>query len=500
MITTCELRKGKGINMIKKFVKRISKGIVCATMAGVLILSGSFIPGANTHNAEMKVYAATNYNPEGCVDTSVSNKNNQITCTGWVLDRDNPTQQIDIHIYIGGPAGSGAPMGVVKANTYRPDVNKYFGNTVGDYHGFSCNVNISNMVGPQEVYIYGINVGGGSNQLIGTKTVTIKGGKLNTISGSKVISEGYYKVVSQINNSSCLDISDCNKDNNANCHLWQTCSDANNQNIKVEYLSNGLYRMVFSHSGKVLDAHNGLMYNGVNVKQYDYCSVSQQHWIFVPRGNGYYSIHSAKNPNYVVDVSGGNSSNGTNIQLYQYNASDAQLFKFVPISSYSNSAGIQVTLNVPSYKQYDYPNTYIGNKTIKAIGCTLTSCAMAYSYNSDTNTTPDVMKKKLSFSNNDLYWSSLSNVKLSYTSTYDTKITNSIMTTIYSKLKSGRPVVIGAKNSSGGQHWVCIYAYQGNTSTSFNASSFKINDPNSTTRTTLKQFLDKYPTVLRLIF
>lgn len=125
---------------------------------------------------------------------------------------------------------------------------------------------------------------------------------------------------------------------------------------------------------------------------------------------------------------------------------------------------------------------------------------MAYSYNTRTNTTPDKMKYKLRFSNNDLYWSSLANVGLSYTGSYNCRINNSIMQTIYNKLRTGRPVVIGGRSYSGGTHWVLIKGYNGNSSTAFNSNYFTINDPNSSSRTTLAQFLNAYPTILRLVY
>lgn len=159
-------------------------------------------------------------------------------------------------------------------------------------------------------------------------------------------------------------------------------------------------------------------------------------------------------------------------------------------------------LNVPSYKQYDsrWANTYIGNKTIKQIGCLLTSLSMKYSYSSGVTVYPNAMKNKLSFSNNDIYWSSVSGLGYTYTGNYGSSITNSIMNTIYTQLKANKPVIIGGKTSSGSTHWIVITGYTGSSSSWFSSSDFTINDPNSSTRTTLNQFLNVYPTVLRLVY
>ena len=157
----------------------------------------------------------------------------------------------------------------------------------------------------------------------------------------------------------------------------------------------------------------------------------------------------------------------------------------------NNSSTKGIKLNVPFYKQNDsrWKNVYIGSKTIGSIGCTTTCIAMVYSYNTGKTVYPNQVMKKLKYSNNDLYWSSISNVGLTSKS-YNCNISNSIMSTIYSKLKAGKPVIIGATTSSGGsQHWVVITGYTGSSTTNFSTSDFIINDPGYQGCTTLKAFL-----------
>lgn len=107
------------------------------------------------------IFNNTGHNPEGWLDVVASNGNNQITVKGWALDRDNVNEQIRVHIYIGGPAGSGEGHEIY-AKTHRPDVNQALGG-VGDYHGFEATIN-TNRTGNQAVYAYGINIGGGENK------------------------------------------------------------------------------------------------------------------------------------------------------------------------------------------------------------------------------------------------------------------------------------------------------------------------------------------------
>lgn len=118
--------------------------------------------------------ANTGSNPQGCVDSVTSPSVGKITVAGWAFDRDSLGSNLQIHVYVGGPAGSGAPGYVITANAYRPDVNKAYPG-VGNNHGFNSTISVSRK-GTQTVYIYAINVGGGTtNPLLGTKSVNIKG-------------------------------------------------------------------------------------------------------------------------------------------------------------------------------------------------------------------------------------------------------------------------------------------------------------------------------------
>lgn len=153
----------------------------------------------------------------------------------------------------------------------------------------------------------------------------------------------------------------------------------------------------------------------------------------------------------------------------------------------TNSGYSAVSLKVPSYKQTDsrWANVKIGNsgKTIADIGCVTTGIAMMQSYRTGTTIYPDAMSKKLSYnSSGSVYWPS------DYIVTTNS---SGYLSRIYDLLKQGKPVLFGAKNSYGGQHWVVITGYTGGST--LTASGFTINDPGSKTRTNLQQFLNSYP-------
>ena len=152
-----------------------------------------------------------------------------------------------------------------------------------------------------------------------------------------------------------------------------------------------------------------------------------------------------------------------------------------------------VNLSVPSYKQFDsrWASVTLGNsgKTMEKIGCATTAIAMMESHRTGTTIYPDAMSKKLNYTaTGSVYWP-----------TYYTTITSSAdyLSVIYSQLKQGKPVLFGAKNSSGTQHWVVITGFAGGDLTAVN---FTINDPGSNTRSNLQQFLNAYPNFYKYFY
>ncbi len=147
----------------------------------------------------------------------------------------------------------------------------------------------------------------------------------------------------------------------------------------------------------------------------------------------------------------------------------------------------KLSLKVPSYKQMDsrWAEVEIGTsgKTIEEIGCATTGIAMLESYRTGTAIYPDAMAKKLDYTaSGNVYWPS-----------HFSNVTSSVgyLSAIYQLLKQGKPVLFGARNSYGSQHWVIINGYTG--SNSLTAGGFTILDPGTYSRTNLQQFLNGYP-------
>lgn len=156
-------------------------------------------------------------------------------------------------------------------------------------------------------------------------------------------------------------------------------------------------------------------------------------------------------------------------------------------SSGGSSSGYHsVNLNVPSFKQYDsrWSSVRLGNssKTIYESGCLTTAIAMERSYSYGYTVTPATVARGSSYtSGGSIYWPS----------SYGFLTGSDYLNTIYSLLKQGKPVIVGAKNKYGGQHWVIVKGFTPNGSLS--ADDFLINDPGSSTRKTLSSFFSAYP-------
>ena len=147
-----------------------------------------------------------------------------------------------------------------------------------------------------------------------------------------------------------------------------------------------------------------------------------------------------------------------------------------------------ISLNVPSFKQTDsrWANTLIGQsgQTMAKIGCATAGIAMMESYRTGKTIYPDAMSRQLRYTaSGSVYWPS-----------HYTAVTSSsgYLGSIYNLLKQGKPVLLGAKNSYGSQHWAVVTGFTGGST--LTASGFTILDPGSNSRINLQQFLNAYPT------
>lgn len=195
-------------------------------------------------------------------------------------------------------------------------------------------------------------------------------------------------------------------------------------------------------------------------------------------GTGYAKIDSLYQGSSVIEL----SRNGSWSQiLYGGTKKGWVSSQYLSAAEYA-----AIPLSVPSYKQTDsrWASVKIGTqgKTMAQIGCATTSIAMIESYRSGSEITPEQMARQLNYTaSGSVYWPA------GYTAVTSSE---NYLSGIYRQLAQGRPVLFGAKNSAGGQHWVVITGFSGN---ELSASGFLINDPGSSSRTNLQQLLAAYP-------
>ncbi len=163
----------------------------------------------------------------------------------------------------------------------------------------------------------------------------------------------------------------------------------------------------------------------------------------------------------------------------------------------------EIRLDVPDYKQFDeeWASESLGSSTIKSSGCLVTAMAMLHSYTTGSTVTPVTMRDMLTFSDGGALskWSDIKNLGYSVVDAPSSAITEEILTLIHGLLLEGKPVVMGCKNSYGGQHYVTIIGYTGD-GTVFTPELFLINDPGSSYNTVLSEFLAEFPNLYKIIY
>ena len=201
-------------------------------------------------------------------------------------------------------------------------------------------------------------------------------------------------------------------------------------------------------------------------------------------GTGYSRIATVSHGSVVLVRS---SANGWSKIIYHGTQQGYVSTQYLVGQASSQATYAPISLKVPSFKQTDrrwsgYPIGTAGG-TIGTIGCATTGIAMMESYRTGSTIYPNQMAQKLSYSSGgSVYWPSHYQITTS---------SSDYLSAIYKLLQQGKPVLIGAKTSRGGQHWVVITGFTGGNTLS--PDSFTINDPGSSSRTNLKQFFNAYP-------
>ena len=116
----------------------------------------------------------SNILPDGVFD-GVNGGEGWIELWGWVNDKNAPSSSREayVHVYVGGPAGSGARCYVIKTGKRRDDVVDVFPDAYR-FCGFDDRIYVSER-GTQQIYVYAIDTNNADEHtFLGSKTVNIK--------------------------------------------------------------------------------------------------------------------------------------------------------------------------------------------------------------------------------------------------------------------------------------------------------------------------------------
>jgi len=277
-------------------------------------------------------------------------------------------------------------------------------------------------------------------------------------------------------------------------------SSASTSSVKLTSLANGSYITLLGKSGSWWKVEYSAGSTG-------YCYASYIHQVsgscaaYINLASGSVNVRSGAGTGYAVQTTLPkdtavvvlSASGGWSRILYKGTKTGYVSSGYIQKYGSGNSSYYSaLSLSVPSYKQTDsrWSSVRLGTNggTIGTIGCLTTALSMAESYRTGTTITPSAMASKLTYS---------ASGALSWPSNYAFSSASGYLSTIYSLLKSGKPVLFGATGSYG-QHWVVVTGYTGGST--LTASGFTINDPGSSSRTTLQQMLNSYPTFYKLAY
>lgn len=325
-------------------------------------------------NSGVSVYRysgySPSYNPEGVIDYA-EGKTNAVWVRGWAFDKDDVSKAVAIHVYIGGPAGSGAPGYAITANKYRPDVNNAY--SVGAYHGYEETIR-TDRTGEQTVYFYAINVGGGNNVFLGSKTVTITKDVTPPTISNVTISEktnSSYTVTCDVSDESGIaqvQFPSWYAETNTPKQIWykgtvsngkatckipitelgnvsgtyithiyadDNCGNSSCKGISVEIdttpvsdrnlanLGTDFYGYISAANGKVLSVESD-----DNVVCRTNTDADTQRWKFIRNSDGSYRIQSKANGK-CLDNYGAHGTSNSNVAVYTSNTSDAQKWNII---------------------------------------------------------------------------------------------------------------------------------------------------------------------------
>ncbi len=145
------------------------------------------------------------------------------------------------------------------------------------------------------------------------------------------LGNGFYSIKPYLSLSYSMDVNGASKSNGANVQLY-SYNNTNAQQWIIADAGNGYYNIVSNCNNLVIDVSNASTSNGTNIWMYSYNDSDAQKFTFnvvkevgsKTINDGYYFINTSLDSDKVLDIKDANISNGTNVQIYQSNGSLAQ--------------------------------------------------------------------------------------------------------------------------------------------------------------------------------
>lgn len=149
----------------------------------------------------------------------------------------------------------------------------------------------------------------------------------SAVAGERLVSDGYYTIVSALGSGRALDVSGASRANGGVTVIYRRNGD-NNQRWRFSWesgsSSKGFYRISAMHTGKVLDADLGNLVSGTTVQQWSATSPTEnQLWALKKNADGTITIVCRAN-GLALDVSGATDANGAAVKAWKQNGTTAQ--------------------------------------------------------------------------------------------------------------------------------------------------------------------------------
>ena len=153
--------------------------------------------------------------------------------------------------------------------------------------------------------------------------------------------DNIYNIVTALDTNKVLDIDL----STSNLQIWELNTQSNNQKFKLEYIEEGIYKIICRGTNKVLTVSD----NNLNIIQSDDIESDNQKWIIEVAENGYYYIKS-KSTNLYLEISEANSTNGTKVWVNELNNTNSQKFEFKSNTDDSDFLSLDES-KYPGYKE-----------------------------------------------------------------------------------------------------------------------------------------------------